>query len=51
LYAATTKVASLGRFAGRLADRLPGVATWAAGRAVPQPSGQRFRDRWQRGDV
>ncbi|MFO7279614.1 MAG: LutB/LldF family L-lactate oxidation iron-sulfur protein [Thermoanaerobacterales bacterium] len=48
-YAATTRAATWGRWAAPLAGRLPVARGWAAGRTVPRPAGERFRDRWRRG--
>jgi L-lactate dehydrogenase complex protein LldF len=48
-YGATTRAATWGRWAADLAGRLPVGRDWAAGRAVPRPAADRFRDRWRRG--
>ena len=46
-YEATTRAATWGRWASDLAGRLPVGRDWAAGRAVPRPADERFRDRWR----
>lgn len=48
-YGATTRAATWGRWAADLAGHLPVGRDWAAGRAVPRPAAERFRDRWRRG--
>jgi L-lactate dehydrogenase complex protein LldF len=48
-YRATTRAATWGRWAAELAGRLPVGREWAAGRTVPRPADERFRDRWSRG--
>jgi L-lactate dehydrogenase complex protein LldF len=48
-YGATTKAATWGRWASDLAGRLPVGRNWAAGRTVPRPAAERFRDRWKAG--
>ena len=48
-YGATTRAATWGRWAADLAGRLPVGRDWAAGRTVPRPADDRFRDRWRRG--
>jgi L-lactate dehydrogenase complex protein LldF len=48
-YGATTSVATWGRWAADLAGRLPVGRDWAAGRTMPRPADERFRDRWLRG--
>jgi L-lactate dehydrogenase complex protein LldF len=48
-YDATTRAATWGRWAADLAGRLPVGRAWAAGRTVPRPAGERFRDRWRSG--
>jgi L-lactate dehydrogenase complex protein LldF len=48
-YDATTRAATWGRWAADLAGRLPVGRAWAAGRTVPRPAGERFRDRWRAG--
>ena len=47
-YEATTKAATWGRGLAGRADRMPGLARWAAGRSAPVPAAERFRDRWRR---
>ena len=48
-YDATTRAATWGRWAADLAGHLPVGRDWAAGRTVPRPAGERFRDRWRAG--
>ena len=48
-YRATTRAATWGRWAADLAGHLPVGRDWAAGRTVPRPAHERFRDRWRRG--
>jgi len=48
-YGATTRAATWGRWASGLAGRLPVGRDWAAGRTLPRPAPERFRDRWRRG--
>jgi L-lactate dehydrogenase complex protein LldF len=48
-YGATTRLATWGRFAADLSGRLPVGRAWAAGRTVPRPAADRFRDRWRAG--
>jgi L-lactate dehydrogenase complex protein LldF len=48
-YGATTRAATWGRWASSLAGRLPVGRSWAAGRTVPRPAAERFRDRWRDG--
>ncbi|HEX6166233.1 MAG TPA: lactate utilization protein LutB domain-containing protein, partial [Acidimicrobiales bacterium] len=48
-YGATTRAATAGRRVAGLAGRLPVGRDWAAGRTVPRPAAERFRDRWRRG--
>ncbi len=48
-YSATTRAATWGRWAADLAGRLPVGRDWAAGRSVPHPADERFRDRWRAG--
>ena len=48
-YGATTRAATWGRWAADLAGHLPVGRDWAAGRTVPHPADDRFRDRWRRG--
>jgi L-lactate dehydrogenase complex protein LldF len=48
-YGATTRAAGWGRWAADLAGHLPVGRDWAAGRAVPRPAAERFRDRWRAG--
>jgi L-lactate dehydrogenase complex protein LldF len=48
-YGATTRAATWGRWAADLAGRLPVGRDWAAGRTVPRPADERFRDRWRAG--
>jgi L-lactate dehydrogenase complex protein LldF len=50
-YSATTRAATWGRWATKLAGRLPVVSAWAEGREVPRPAAQRFRDQWREGQV
>jgi L-lactate dehydrogenase complex protein LldF len=50
-YSATTRAATWGRLATGLAGRLPVASSWAAGRTVPKPASERFRDRWRKGLV
>jgi L-lactate dehydrogenase complex protein LldF len=48
-YGATTRAATWGRWATDLAGRLPVGRDWAAGRTMPRPADERFRDRWRAG--
>jgi L-lactate dehydrogenase complex protein LldF len=48
-YSATTRAATWGRWAADLAGRLPVGREWAAGRTMPRPADERFRDRWRAG--
>ena len=48
-YDATTRAATWGRWATDLAGHLPVGRSWAAGRTVPRPADERFRDRWRAG--
>jgi L-lactate dehydrogenase complex protein LldF len=48
-YRATTRAAGWTRWATSLAGRLPLGRSWAAGRTLPTPAPERFRDRWQAG--
>jgi L-lactate dehydrogenase complex protein LldF len=48
-YGATTRAATWGRWAADLAGRLPVGRDWAAGRTMPRPAHERFRDRWRAG--
>jgi L-lactate dehydrogenase complex protein LldF len=48
-YGATTRAATWGRWAADLAGRLPVGRDWAAGRTMPRPADERFRDRWRAG--
>jgi L-lactate dehydrogenase complex protein LldF len=48
-YRATTRAATWGRWASDLAGRLPVGRGWAAGRSMPRPADERFRDRWEAG--
>jgi L-lactate dehydrogenase complex protein LldF len=50
-YRATTKAATWGRLATRLAGHLPVASSWAAGRELPSPAAERFRDKWRKGLV
>jgi len=50
-YGITTRAAGWSRWASRLAGHLPVVSAWTAGRELPAPAEERFRDRWWKGLV
>lgn len=50
-YGLTTRAASWGRWATRLAGHLPVASAWDASREVPPASTARFRDLWWRGRI
>jgi L-lactate dehydrogenase complex protein LldF len=50
-YGLSTRAAGWGRWATRLAGHLPVVSAWTAGRELPRPAEERFRDRWWKGLV